>query len=83
MLSSWDMKYNPKPRPSRQRRRSYTCQRCGYEWIPYGGKRPKRCARCRSPEWNTPVQKPQMVRKRREEEKPPDEGHRRGEGERP
>lgn len=30
------------------------CLRCGYEWIPRQPKKPKYCARCNSPYWNSP-----------------------------
>lgn len=31
----------------------HLCLRCGYEWLSYLGV-PKRCAKCRTPYWNTP-----------------------------
>lgn len=58
----------PAPERKRQIRRKgrlYTCLRCGWQWKPLLGKRPKRCAaeKCRSPYWDKP---------RSEEERPAD-----------
>jgi hypothetical protein len=54
MISSSGMKYQPKPRQLKGKRKAYTCQRCDYRWTPYAGKRPTRCARCQSPYWDQP-----------------------------
>lgn len=31
-----------------------TCLRCGHQWFPYHPGTPIRCARCKTPYWNTP-----------------------------
>jgi predicted Zn-ribbon and HTH transcriptional regulator len=54
MVSSSRMKDSPKPRQLKTTRQAYECLRCGYRWTPYHGKRPRRCARCRSPYWDVP-----------------------------
>jgi predicted Zn-ribbon and HTH transcriptional regulator len=54
MVSISRMKDSPKPRQLKTPRRAYDCLRCGYRWTPYHGKRPRRCARCRSPYWDVP-----------------------------
>ena len=33
------------------------CKRCGYEWIPRILGEPVRCARCKTPYWNTDYQR--------------------------
>lgn len=30
----------------------YNCGRCGYSWIPKGGRPPRRCPECSSKDWN-------------------------------
>jgi hypothetical protein len=39
-----------------RKRKAVTCSRCGWTWVPYGRKRPARCANatCRSPYWDKP-----------------------------
>jgi len=39
-----------------RKRKPVTCFRCAWTWVPYGRKRPARCANptCRSPYWHTP-----------------------------
>jgi hypothetical protein len=54
MISSSFMKYHPTPRHLKGKRKAYDCLRCSYHWMPYGGKRPRRCARCQSPYWDQP-----------------------------
>jgi hypothetical protein len=54
MVSSSPMKDHPKPRQLKTARKTYECLRCQYRWTPYHGKRPRRCARCRSPYWDVP-----------------------------
>jgi hypothetical protein len=54
MVSISRMKNNPKPRQLKTQRKTYECERCHYRWTPYHGKRPLRCARCRSPYWDVP-----------------------------
>jgi predicted Zn-ribbon and HTH transcriptional regulator len=28
--------------------------RCGHEWLPQGGERPRVCPKCKSPNWDRP-----------------------------
>jgi Meiotically up-regulated gene 113 len=44
----------PMPRGLRRGGRACHCLRCQYRWTPYHGRRPRRCARCRSPYWDVP-----------------------------
>ena len=57
-------KHDPRPRKLKSRKRALCCWRCDYTWQYYGRQLPKRCARCRSPYWQTPRTHPQRRAKR-------------------
>jgi predicted Zn-ribbon and HTH transcriptional regulator len=36
------------------RTKVWVCARCGHEWLDRKGQKPLRCAKCKSPYWDTP-----------------------------
>jgi len=42
---------------------SFTCERCGYQWVSLAADKPLRCSRCKSPYWDTPRRKPAARKK--------------------
>jgi DNA-directed RNA polymerase subunit RPC12/RpoP len=54
----------------------WRCERCGHEWLARKNweDKPRVCARCKSPYWDTPRKTPAKPKKPKEDEKTKDAG---------